>query len=429
VDTSVLVSAALVAAVLGVAIGALWARQRAAARELALTAENAKLAAQLETERAAAADKLATLEQNRERLTETFKALSSDALSRNAQQFLTLASTQLERFQLEAKQDLESRQKQIGETLNPIRESMQKVDEKIQALEKERVGAYSAVHKQLEQLMQDQQQLRGETSNLVSALRQPTVRGRWGEIQLRRVVELAGMLNYCDFFEQQSVDGEEGRLRPDLVIRLPGDRNVIVDSKVPLSGYLGALEARDEATRTLRLQEHAKAVKNHIRQLSAKNYAEEVRASAQFVVLFLPGEVFFSAALEQDPELIEAGVEQGVMIATPTSLIALLRAVHYGWRQEQIARNAAEISQLGKEIYERLNTLGEHWTKVGTGLRQAVDVYNRATGTLESRVMVTARRFRDLDAGLSADKLETLESVDVTPRQLQADELQRLPPA
>jgi DNA recombination protein RmuC len=213
------------------------------------------------------------------------------------------------------------------------------------------------------------------------------------------------------------------------VIRLPGDRNVIVDSKVPLSGYLGALEARDEATRTLRLQEHAKAVKNHIRQLSAKNYAEEVRASAQFVVLFLPGEVFFSAALEQDPELIEAGVEQGVMIATPTSLIALLRAVHYGWRQEQIARNAAEISQLGKEIYERLNTLGEHWTKVGTGLRQAVDVYNRATGTLESRVMVTARRFRDLDAGLSADKLETLESVDVTPRQLQADELQRLPPA
>jgi DNA recombination protein RmuC len=260
--------------------------------------------------------------------------------------------------------------------------------------------------------MREQVLLRGETSNLVGALKQPTVRGRWGEIQLRRVVELAGMLAYCDFIEQQSVTTEEGRLRPDLIVKLPGGRNVIVDSKVPLSGYLAALEAPDEATRTLRLQEHAKAVKAHITALARKGYAEEIRHSAQFVVLFLPG-----AALEQDPSLIEAGVDQGVMIATPTSLIALLRAVAYGWRQEQIARNAEQISALGKELYERLAKMGDHWAKVGYNLRQAVEGYNRATSSLESRV--TARRFRDYDAGLDVEKLAELETVELTPRLLQ----------
>ena len=233
------------------------------------------------------------------------------------------------------------------------------------------------------------------------------------------MVELAGMLAYCDFIEQQSVTTEEGRLRPDLIVKLPGGRNVIVDSKVPLSGYLAALEAPDEATRNLRLQEHAKAVKAHITALARKGYAEEIRHSAQFVVLFLPGEVFFSAALEQDPSLIEAGVDQGVMIATPTSLIALLRAVAYGWRQEQIARNAEQISALGKELYERLAKMGDHWAKVGYNLRQAVEGYNRATSSLESRVMVTARRFRDYDAGLDVEKLAELETVELTPRLLQ----------
>lgn len=233
------------------------------------------------------------------------------------------------------------------------------------------------------------------------------------------------MLDHCDFIEQQSIDTEEGRLRPDLIIKLPGGRHVIVDSKVPLSGYLAALEARDETSRLLHLKDHARAVKTHIASLARKGYASELRDSAQFVVLFLPGEVFFSAALEQDPALIEAGVEQGVMIATPTSLIALLRAVALGWRQEQIALNAAQISKLGKDLYERLAILGEHWAEVGQGLHRAVDYYNKATGSLESRVMVTARRFRDLDSGLEAERLVPLEGVDLSPRALQDGTLPR----
>lgn len=389
------------------------------ARVLELTGQTAALQVALEKERESAQEKLQLLESARAQLADAFRALSSEALESNNRQFLDLAKTQLESFQKEAKTDLEMRQSQIGESLKPIKESLGRVDAQIQELEKARVGAYQSLSQQVDQLMREQVLLRGETSNLVGALKQPGVRGRWGEIQLRRVVELAGMLAHCDFYEQQSIDTEEGRLRPDLIIKLPGKRHVIVDSKVPLSGYLAALEATDEATRALKLQEHARAVKAHITALSRKGYAEELRDSAQFVVLFLPGEVFFSAALEQDPSLIEAGVDQGVMIATPTSLIALLRAVHYGWRQEQIARNAEQISVLGKEIYERLSTMGDHWAKVGNNLQQAVDGYNKATASLESRVMVTARRFRDLDPALDASKLGELESVDIAPRQLQ----------
>ncbi|MBU3673083.1 MAG: DNA recombination protein RmuC [Sinobacteraceae bacterium] len=420
----------LLGAAAGGAIGHRLGRERPApeqlqqiaqlqARLLELTASNAALSATLEQERGVAAEKAAELATAREQLVNSFKALSAEALQVNNEQFLNLARTQLERFQAEAKLDLEARQQQIGESLKPIRDSIGRFDAQVQEIEKVRAVAYQSLTDQVQQLMREQVLLRGETNNLVGALKQPTVRGRWGEIQLRRVVELAGMLAYCDFIEQHSVTTEEGRLRPDLIVKLPGGRNVIVDSKVPLAGYLAALEAPDEATRSLRLQEHAKAVKAHITALSRKGYAEEIRQSAQFVVLFLPGEVFFSAALEQDPSLIEAGVDQGVMIATPTSLIALLRAVAYGWRQEQIARNAEQISALGKELYERLAKMGDHWAKVGYNLRQAVDGYNRATSSLESRVMVTARRFRDYDAGLDTEKLAELETVELTPRLLQ----------
>jgi DNA recombination protein RmuC len=395
-------------------------------RVLELTAQNAALQATLERDQAAAAEKLAVLDAAREQLANAFKALSAEALQTNNQQFLELARTQLENFQVQARTDLEVRQRKIDESLKPIRESIDKFDLQVRDLEKNRAVAYQSLTEQVQLLMREQVALRGETSNLVSALRQPTVRGRWGEIQLRRVVELAGMLAHCDFREQQSIDTDEGRLRPDLIIHLPRGRTVIVDSKVPLSGYLSALEARDDATRTLHLQEHARAVKGHITALSRKGYAAEVRGSAEFVVMFLPGEVFFSAALEQDPSLIEAGVDQGVMIATPTSLIALLRAVAYGWRQEEIAHNAEKISELGKEVYDRLSVMGEHWARVGKNLKQAVDGYNSAISSLESRVMVSARRLRDLDPALDAGRLEPIDPVDVTPRPLR-DESVKLP--
>ncbi|MFZ9304965.1 MAG: DNA recombination protein RmuC [Gammaproteobacteria bacterium] len=421
---------------IGAVLGALFARQRPSARHLAeieqlqsrvlaLTAESAALQATLAREQAVSAEKLALLETARDQLANAFKAISADALRSNNQQFLDLARTQLETFQAQARTDLETRQRRIDDSLKPIRESLDKFDVQVRDLEKNRAVAYQSMTEQVQQLMREQVALRSETSNLVGALRQPTVRGRWGEIQLRRVVELAGMLDHCDFREQHSIDSEEGKLRPDLIIHLPRGRSVIVDSKVPLAGYLAALEARDDATRTLRLQEHAKAVKGHLAALSRKGYAAEVRGSAEFVVLFLPGEVFFSAALEQDPALIEAGVEQGVMIATPTSLIALLRAVAYGWRQEEIARNAEKISTLGKDLYDRLSVMGEHWVKVGKGIRQAVDGYNSAINSLESRVMVTARRLRDLDPALDPTRLEPIEPVDVTPRPLR-DETVRL---
>lgn len=395
-------------------------------RVLELTAQNAALQATLERDQAAAAEKLAVLDAAREQLANAFKALSAEALQTNNQQFLELARTQLENFQVQARTDLEVRQRKIDESLKPIRESIDKFDLQVKDLEKNRAVAYHSLTEQVQSLMREQVALRGETSNLVSALRQPTVRGRWGEIQLRRVVELAGMLAHCDFREQQSIDTDEGRLRPDLIIHLPRGRTVIVDSKVPLSGYLSALEARDDATRTLHLQEHARAVKGHVTALSRKGYAAEVRGSAEFVVMFLPGEVFFSAALEQDPSLIEAGVDQGVMIATPTSLIALLRAVAYGWRQEEIAHNAEKISELGKEVYDRLSVMGEHWARVGKNLKQAVDGYNSAISSLESRVMVSARRLRDLDPALDVSRLEPIDPVDVTPRPLR-DESVKLP--
>lgn len=413
----------VVGSALGLAVALLWLRRRQdvlGAEVLELTARSAALQATLTSEREAAAGQATLLAVAEQKLADAFKALSAEALQRNNGQFLDLARTQLEGFQTQAKVDLDSRQTRIDETLG-------KFDLQLKELEKNRVGAYQSLTEQVDRLMREQALLRNETSNLVGALKQPGVRGRWGEIQLRRVVELAGMLDHCDFIEQHSIDTDEGRLRPDLVIKLPGGRHVIVDSKVPLSGYLAALEARDDASRLLHLKEHARAVKAHVTSLSRKGYANELRDSAQFVVLFLPGEVFFSAALEQDPALIEVGVEQGVMIATPTSLIALLRAVALGWRQEQIALNAAQISKLGKDLYDRLAILGGHWAEVGQGLTRAVESFNRATGSLESRVMVTARRFRDLDPGLEADRLVPLEGVDLSPRVLQDGTLPRLP--
>ena len=387
-----------------------------------LQAAVASLQTELACERNAAKEKLALLDDAQRRLSEAFQALSAEALRRNNSSFLELANTSLERFHESAKGELEKRQTAITELVKPVRESLEKVDAKIQEIEKTRAGAYEALTQQVRTMMEAQGQLRTETNNLVQALRSPVVRGRWGEVQLRRVVEMAGMLAHCDFVEQSSVTSETGRIRPDLLVNLPGGRQIVVDAKAPLAAYLEAMEARDEMTRSGKLVAHAGHIRAHIEALSKKAYWEQFTNAPEFVVLFLPGESFFSAALEHDPALIEFGTERKVILATPTTLISLLKAVFYGWRQENLAENAEAISLLGRELYKRLSDMGGHLEEMGRSLNTTVRHFNALAGNVETRVLVTARTFRDLEPAQPGDELEPISQVETVARQLQAPE-------
>lgn len=382
-----------------------------------LREERARLSAELDGQRTRNAEAISTFERLEERFKDAFGALSTRALEASQRSFVALAKESIGHLHEKAVGDLDERRSAIDGVLGPIAEQLRQVDLKLGEVERNRTGAYAALREQVAQLAQTQGKLHDETERLSRALHSPTVRGRWGEIQLRRVVELAGMVEHCDFVTQREVEGER-RLRPDLVVRLPAGRQVIVDAKTPLDAYLVAIETDDPEERERALAEHARQVRAHVQQLASKAYQSQFDASPEFVVMFLPGETFFSAALRKDPSLIEYGAERYVIPASPTTLIALLRGVHYGWQQHTLAENAARVRELGATLFERLRTLSGHFEDVRTNLDRTVTAYNRAVRSIETRVFVTARRLRELGVG-SGDDLPSIDPLDDAPQNLE----------
>ena len=367
----------------------------------------------------------ALLNQAQEALAATFKSLAADTLKGSNEEFLKLAAERMDALHKQAAADFEHRQRNIEGVVSPMRESLGRLDLEIHRLDEERRGAQA-------QLAEHLRMLTSKTERLADALSRPSVKGRWGEIQLRNVVEMAGMASHCDFREQTEVAGADGKLRPDMTINLPGQRTIVVDSKVPLQAYLEALDLPDGEQRTAKLADHARQVRSYIDRLSTKAYWDAFDSAPEFVVLFLPGEMLFSAALQHDPTLIEEGAKRKVILATPTTLIALLKAVAYGWRHEQLAQNARRISQLAQELHERLATMTEYMGNLGNSLNQSVSHYNKAVGSFEQRVLSAARRFKELGAE-GKKEIKQLEQIESAARPLAAlpadPELKVEPPA
>lgn len=370
-----------------------------------------ELATTLELERKAAQEKLAGLEQ-------TFIALSNRALKENNQTFLQLAQESLKQFHVQARGDLELKEKAVENLIKPVREALEKTEQQIRLMENERKEAYGSLTKHLETMVQTQQLLQGETRNLVQALRRPEVRGQWGEMTLKRLAELAGMVEHCDFYEQEHTDTEEGRMRPDMIVRMPDGREIVVDVKTPLDAYLSAVEATDDETRRKHLEHHARKVRERVRELSSKAYWTQFKNAPDFVILFIPGDQFLGAALDMDRSLLEDALKQKVILTTPTSFVALLRAVAYGWRQESLTANAEHIRDVGEELYGRLATFSEHLLKLGNSLSSTVDNYNKAVGSFEAKLLPGARKFSEM--GVGGDKaLEEPERIDKAVRDVQ----------
>jgi DNA recombination protein RmuC len=354
--------------------------------------------------------------QSAQKMADSFAALSSRALRENNEIFIKLAEENLQKHQQAARNELEKKEKSIENLLKPIRETLEKSEKQMHEIEKERKQAYGSLQQHLHQMTETQIRLQQETRNLVSALRRPEVRGQWGEMTLKRLAELAGLIEYCDFYEQESLNTENGVMRPDMIVRMPDRRELVIDAKTPLDAYLSAVQSTDEQQKLSELQRHARKLRDRVKELAAKAYWSQFKQSPDFVVLFIPGEQFLGAALEHDPQLLEYALANKVILATPTSLIALLRAVAFGWRQQAVAKNAEQIQSLGTELYSRMQAFIEHLDKLGSSLGNSIEHYNRAVGSLERSVLPGARRFAEL--GIETRKeIEALEQIEKTPRK------------
>jgi DNA recombination protein RmuC len=404
------------------AVAALLAWLPQQRRNQALQEENIRLQSELEAERRASAEKHAAYEEAKRQLGDSFNTLAAEALKHNSAQFLSLAQEKFKQLQLNSEHELSAREKAVENLVKPIREALEKTEQQVRQMEKDRQSAYGSLSKHLETMAESQRLLQNETRNLVQALRRPEVRGQWGEMTLKRLAELAGMVEHCDFFEQEQVRSDEGQaLRPDMIVRMPDGRDIVVDAKTPLDAYLSAMEALSEEEKAIALQRHARKVRERVRELSTKAYWKQFKNTPDFVVLFIPGDQFLSAALDQDRKLLEDAMAEKVILATPTSFIALLRAVAYGWRQQALAENAEKIRVVGEELYGRLGTFSDYMSKLGRSLDSSVGHFNKAVGSFDARILPSARKFTEM--GIHAKKeLEEPAPLEKSVRRMQAQE-------